>query len=102
MFECDLAHRRSVVVLCTMYKILCNPMHPLDGALPVPYMPVRVSRGAVIAHWYTYAHPRCRTLQYSRTFIPFSVSLWNFLSDPVFDDVGLVGFKSRANAFLLA
>ena len=44
----------------------------------------------------------CRTLQYSGTFTPFSVSLWNDLVNPVFDGVGLVGFKSRANASLLA
>ena len=31
-----------------------------------------------------------------------SVSLYNDLSDPVFDGVGLAGFKSSANAFLLA
>ena len=31
-----------------------------------------------------------------------SVSHWNYLSDPVFDGVGLAGFKSRVNAFLLA
>ena len=37
-----------------------------------------------------------------RTFIPLSVSLWNALVDPVFDGVGLAGFKSRSNAFLLA
>ena len=39
-----------------------KPMHPLYGALPVPYMPVRVTRGAVIAHQYTRllaAEPRC-------------------------------------------
>ena len=102
MFECDLAHRRSVAVLCVLYKIRCNPMHPLSGALPVPYVPVRVTRGAVIGHRYTYERPRCRTSQYSITFIPWSVSLWNDLSDPVFDGVGLAGFKSRANAFLLA
>ena len=77
VFECDLAHRRSVAV-------------------------VRVKRGAVIAHRYTSAPPRCRTSQYSKTFIPFSVSPWNDLSDLVFDGVGLAGFKSRANAFLLA
>ena len=77
-------------------------MHPLYGALPVPYVPVRVTRGAVIAHRYTYVPPRCRTLQYRRTFVPFLVSLWNDLSDPVFDGVGLACFKSRANAFLLA
>ena len=34
--------------------------------------------------------------------VPLSVSLWNDLSDPVFDGVGLADFKSRANAFLLA
>ena len=31
-----------------------------------------------------------------------SVSLWNILANHVFDGVGLEGFKSRANAFLLA
>ena len=34
--------------------------------------------------------------------MPLSVSLCNDLSDPVFDGVGLAGFKSKANAFLLA
>ena len=29
VFECDIAHRRSVAVLCMLYKIRCNPMHPL-------------------------------------------------------------------------
>ena len=100
VFECDLAHLRSVAVLCMLHKIRCNPMHPLYGALPVPYVPVRVTCGA--AHRYIYAPPCCRTSQYRRTFIHLSVSLWNDLSNPVFDAVGLVGFKSRANAFLLA
>ena len=77
-------------------------MHPLCGALPVLCVPVRVTRGAVIAHRFPYAPPRCRTSQYRRTFIPLSVSLWNDLSDPVFDCVGLAGFKGTANAFLLA
>ena len=31
-----------------------------------------------------------------------SVSLWNDFGDPVFDGVGLAGFKSRANIVLLA
>ena len=30
-----------------------------------------------------------------------SVSLWNNLADPVFDGVGLAGFKSRVNVFYL-
>ena len=37
VFECDIADRRSVAVLCMLYKIRCNTMHPLDGALPEPY-----------------------------------------------------------------
>ena len=102
VFECDLAHRRSVAVLCMLYKIRCNSMHPLYGALPVPCVPVPVTPSAMIAHRYTDAPPRCRTSQYRLTFIAWSVSLWNDLSDPVFDGVGLSGFNSRANAFLLA
>ena len=26
VFECDIAHRRSVAVLCMLYKIRCNPV----------------------------------------------------------------------------
>ena len=101
VFECDLAHRRFVAVLCMLYKITCNPMHPLYGALPVPYVLVRVTRGAVIAHLHTYVPPRCGTSQYRMTFILRPVSLEK-LGDPLFDGVGQAGFKSRANAFLLA
>ena len=50
VLNCDLSHRRSVTVLCMLYKIRCNSKHPLCGALPVPYVPVRVTRGALIAH----------------------------------------------------
>ena len=35
------------------------------------------------------------------TFISLSVSLWNDLANPVFDGVGLMGFKSRANVFFI-
>ena len=102
VFECSISHRRSVAVLCMLYKIRCNPVHPLNGALPGLYVPAQVTRGALVAHQYTYAQPRCRTLQYSRTFIPFLLSLWNDLASSVFVGVGLAGFKSRANASVLA
>ena len=91
-----LAHRRSVAELCMLFKIKSNPIHPL------PYVPARVTRGALVAHRHSFAHPHCSTSQYRRTFVPLSVSLWNYLANPVFDFVGLAGFKSRANAFLLA
>ena len=85
-----------------LFKIKSNPMHPLSGALPLQYVPVRVTHGALVAHRHSFAPLRCRTSQYRRNFVPLSVSLWNDLSDPVFDGVGLAGFKTRANAFLLA
>ena len=45
VFECDLAHRRSVTILCMLYNMRCNPMHPLYGA-PVSYLPVWVTSWA--------------------------------------------------------
>ena len=102
MLGCNLAHRRSVAELCMLFKIKSNSMHPLSGALPLPYVPARVTRGALVAHWHSFAPPLCRTSQYRRTFVRLSVSLWNDLSDPVFAGVGLAGLQSRANAFLLA
>ena len=50
VLECNLAHRRSVAELCMLFKIKSNPMHHLSGALPLPYVPVRVTRGAFVAH----------------------------------------------------
>ena len=85
-----------------LFKIKSNPMHPLSGALALPYVPARVTRGALVAHRHSFAPHRCRTSQYRRSFVHLSVSLWNDLSDLVFDVVGLAGFKCRANAFLYA
>ena len=79
-----------------LFKIKSNPMHPLSGALPLPCVPARVTRGALVVHRHSYAPPRCMTSQYRRSIVPLSVSLWNNLSDPVFVGVGLAGFKSRA------
>ena len=85
-----------------LFKIKSNPMHPLSGALSLPYLPAHVTRGDLVTHRHSFVPPRCITSRYFRTFAPLSVSLVNDPSDPVFDGVGLVGFKSAANAFLLA
>ena len=100
VLECNLTHRRSVAGFCMLFKIKSSPMHPSSGAFPLPYVPERVTRGALVAHGHSFAPPRCRTSQYRRTFVAFSVFLWNDLSDhPVFDGVGLAGFNCRTNAF---
>ena len=48
VLESNLAHRRSVAELCMLFTIRSNPMHPLSDALPLPYVPARVTRGASI------------------------------------------------------
>ena len=77
-------------------------MHPLYGALSLPYVPVQVSRGALVAHRYTYVTPRFGASQYRRTFILLSVYLWNNLLT-LYSMVGdcRVLIKSWADAFLL-
>ena len=97
VFECDIAHRRSVAVLCMLYKIRYNPLHPLNGALPGPYVPARITRCALVHR--LAAEPR------SAAGLLFSSRCPSGSNDPanlVFDGAGLAGFKSKANASLLA
>ena len=54
VLECDIAHLRSVAVQCMLYKIRCKPMLPLYGVLLGAFVPVRVARGALVTHRYTY------------------------------------------------
>ena len=82
---------RSGETQCTLF----------NDALPGPYVPVRVTHHALVTHCYTCALPHCTTSK-CRTFMLLSVSLWNDLANPIFNGVGLAGFKSMANAFLLA
>ena len=43
-----------------LFKIKSNPMYPVGCALPLPYVPARVTRGALIAHRHSFASTRCR------------------------------------------
>ena len=70
LLQIDLAHRQAVAELCMLFKIKSNPMHPLSGALPLPYVPACVTRGALVTHRHSYASPHCRTSQYRRTLCP--------------------------------
>ena len=82
VFECDITHRRSVVVLCMLYKIRRKPMHPRKTALPAPYVPVRVTRSALVTHRYTWrllaAEPRSSV----GPLFPYQyISQWNDLGE---------------------
>ena len=60
---------------------MCNPMHRFYRALPAPCVVVLVTRGALVAHWHTYAPHCCRTSRYLRTFIALSFSLSNDIAE---------------------
>ena len=62
VYVCDIAHRRSLAVLCMLYKFRCKLMRPLYGALLGPYVPLLVRRGDLVIHRYTYLTPFCSTL----------------------------------------
>ena len=81
-------------------NIRCHPLHHFYCALPVPYVPVRVTRSALVTHRNTYAPPPCKTSQLD-FYSPLSVS-GTIFAGPVFNGEGLAGFNSSANAFLLA
>ena len=100
--KCNLSHRRLDEVLGMLCKTRSNPMHQLCGVvLPVPFVTVQVTGGALVTRRYSYAPPRLRTSQYRMIFILSSASLWNDLVDGVFDGVGLVVFSIWNNASLL-
>ena len=77
-----------------LFKIRCYSMHPLYNTLLVSFGPLRVTRGALVAHWYNYAPPHWRTSQHLRTFIPLLVSLFHNIGDTVYDGVGLLVLRA--------
>ena len=68
VFECDIGHRRSVAVLCMLYKIRCKAMYALNGALPGPYVLVRVTRGALVTHRCTICTALLQNLEVQQDF----------------------------------
>ena len=86
-----------------LFKIKSNPMHLLSGVLLS-----RMCRRVLLVVLLLLMGTRSRLLVVGLLtiaeplIVPLTVSLWNEINNPVFDGVGLAGFKSRANAFLLA
>ena len=97
VFECDVAHRRSVAILCLLYKIRCTLLMVLflDRLCQCGLHAVLSSHIGSLLRFLA-AEPR------SIAGYLFLSQCQNDLASPVFDGVGLAGFKSRANASLLA
>ena len=80
------------------YKIRANSDHPVNQWMTPPFVPSRLTRGAVAAHGQSVTLRRAKTSKFARTFVS---RLWNGLTSAVFDEVDLVRFESRVNSFLL-
>ena len=101
MLECNIAHYRPVAILCMMFQIRYNPMHPHYFTLRVPYVPARVTRCSLVALGYTYAPPRCRTSHYRWTCIPLSVFMWNYILVTLYRRCVISGFKEQYKCFAI-
>ena len=84
-----------MALLCSLYNIRYDQIHPLRGAEPVPYVPVRVKLCAFATHRYTYAPGRSGT-SHTAGFLFLSRCLCGTIRWCI-----LAGFN-KANAFLLA
>ena len=85
-----------------LYKIRCNPIHPLYDALSVLYVPVPFyTRGSGRTSLYLGAYSLYNLDEPQDLYSPLSVPANDF-ADPVFYGVGLAVFNSSANAFSLA
>ena len=73
----------------------------LEAALPRAHVPARLTCLAVSVHSRYLVVPRCRTVQFGRSFVPACVQLWNSLDYPCFACDGVATFKSQINRALL-
>ena len=99
VFECDIAHRRSVAVLCMLYKIGCDRLY---GALQL----CRTCQCGLHAAPWSHIGILLRLLKAETrsTEGPLFTSQCpreTILLTLYFDDVGLAGFKSKASAFFI-
>ena len=88
-------HSRSYsrdLVECMLYMVRCNPI----------YLVSMRQCGLDVVLWSHIGmlmHLLATEPQFRRTFILLTVSLWTYLGDPVFDGVGLAGFKTGPMPF---
>ena len=69
----SLCHRRRVAGLSTLHKVNSNSYHCLFSELPSSSTRVRHTRAAAAAHPFQFEVSRCRTSQFSWSFLPAQV-----------------------------
>ena len=98
----NLEHRRSVGSMSLFYKIFRNPSHPLHSKLPQLFNPVRVTRRTVNLNNFSFNRVICSTEQFSRSFFPSCVEIWNSLDNDVVQSNDVQTFKLRFNRHILS
>ena len=65
------------------------------------YVLKRPTRGTLAVYSRSFEMPKFRTGQFSCSFVPSCVRLWNWLHESIFAGEGLGAFKTSVNRFLL-
>ena len=99
--SCDLWQRSNVASLCLFFKIDSLVGHPVRSLFPAQYVIRRATCGASTDHSRFFEIPKCRTVQFSRSFVLSCVRLGNGFHESVFAGEGLGAFKNSVNRFLL-
>ena len=94
---CNLSRRCGVAEICILFKIYSRVDHPLGIFLLEVFVPVRVTRRVHALHQHALVPTRCHTGQFSRSFFPACVELWNAFDNSVFAGGGLDSFKLSVN-----
>ena len=76
---CCLGHRRKVSALCLLYEIYHRVDQHLNEYLN-NFVAVCNTRASTALGELALVIPRCRTDQFSRSFLSAAVSLWNMLA----------------------
>ena len=95
----DLDHRRMISCLSMFHKFYFNTELSLSSLVPEPFAMARATRFAERQHQYAVSVPHCRTSQFQRSFVPYTVGLWNGLPAEAMQ-AELQKFKRSCNAVL--
>ena len=97
-----LEHRRDIAALCILFRIFNNSEHPMHSRLPGPVDPVRRTRRAVQMNSCALITPWSRySSQYNRTFLPYTIEIWNFLPQEIVESRTIDRFKCSVNRHML-
>ena len=97
---CCLGLKRKVTASCFLYNIYHRTDHPTNEYLN-RFIAARNTRASTALGELALVIPRCRTDQFSRSFLPTVVRLWKLLPSGVFSVGTLSSFKSGIKLCLL-